>query len=572
MNKAFIPLIIFLLFVALTINAQQVTINIKFDIDNGNYSESKVSISKNGAILKVIDPAKAKITENLEFDNDYLLTFLKKGYITKRISISTKNVPEDVQEDDLDFDFVVELFAQYEGINTVLFNQPVAKYFYDPKEDAFAYDTDYTKSIRAALASFEKEYEEKKQEVAVAPAQVPPVQDNSAQGAVPKAHEDARKVEEAKAAAALLMVTQKAQEEQRQATALKAQEDARKSAEETAKADAARIAEAKRKAAEAKAGEDKLKIEMQQAEEARKALEAKAGEDKRRAEVLSDEKKRNLEQAKAEEEQRQGIMRQAEELRKANEAKVAEESRQVAAAKASEDERRAREAKAADEQRKAAESKAADDARRVQEAKTNEDVRLLAQKKSEEEARLRAAELKALEEQKKAVAIAKAEEDKRLAAKNTEEQELLRKAAVEKAEEERRKAAEAKTEQEARMARVAAAAGEERKTQEKARAEAEKRMRYVAEVKQAEAAAAVTNAKTLLEKAPLKTKDAGKILSRNEKAYREGTKEITEITIEREFQTFIYRKVKHDWGGMYYFKNDASITKYDFDTETKAII
>jgi hypothetical protein len=193
-------------------------------------------------------------------------------------------------------------------------------------------------------------------------------------------------------------------------------------------------------------------------------------------------------------------------------------------------------------------------------------------RRAEEEARLRAAELKALEEQKKVAAVAKVEEDKRLAAKNAEDQELRRKAAAEKAEEDKRKAAEVKAEQDARMARAAAAAGEERKAQEKARAEAEKRAREAAALKQAEAAAAVTSAKNLLEKAPLKTKDAGRILSRNEKIYREGTKEITEITIEREFQTFIYRKVKHDWGGMYYFKNDASITKYDFDTETKAVI
>jgi hypothetical protein len=30
----------------------------------------------------------------------------------------------------------------------------------------------------------------------------------------------------------------------------------------------------------------------------------------------------------------------------------------------------------------------------------------------------------------------------------------------------------------------------------------------------------------------------------------------------------VYRMVKHDWGGVFYFKNEVDITKNDFELET----
>ena len=53
----------------------------------------------------------------------------------------------------------MKLFKQYEGINIVVYSQPVAKIKFNPALDDFDYDVDYTKSILSQLQSAEQELE-----------------------------------------------------------------------------------------------------------------------------------------------------------------------------------------------------------------------------------------------------------------------------------------------------------------------------------------------------------------------------------------------------------------------------
>ena len=62
------------------------------------------------------------------------------------------------------FNFEVVLFPQYEGVNIVVFNQPVGKIFFDRLLDDFGYDTDYTKQIQSELKKAEDEIIQKQQE------------------------------------------------------------------------------------------------------------------------------------------------------------------------------------------------------------------------------------------------------------------------------------------------------------------------------------------------------------------------------------------------------------------------
>jgi hypothetical protein len=459
MKSAGLKVLVCLLFPLASI-AQDVTVEIKFSVNKGKYDQSKIIIAKDGAVVKTIDPAKSRATEKLAFGHDYMLTFEKPGYITKRIAITTKNVPKEVQQDDLDFDFAVEIFQQYEGVNTVVFNQPVAKYFYDAKEDGFAYDTDYTKSIRSAMVAFEKEY---------------------------------------------------AKQEQQQKTD---KQDANANADEE-----------QRKAAQAKA-----------AEEQRKAAEAKAAEEQRKAEEL----------------QRQAALKEDEQRKAA--ALKAEEDARLAAQKKADDDRREADRLRQEEERRAQQLKAEEDARRTMEAKGAEEDRIL-RMKQEEEAR-KAATLRAEEEARNAGM--RAEEDER------------KRAAAAKADEDARRAMQAKADEEARKAQSAKAAEDQRLAQMKAKEDEEKRRRAAAMASGADAPIAKNNPKGQSDQKPMAPKDAGSIVSRTEDKFREDRKEITQVTIQREFQTYVYRMVKHDWGGVYYFKNDISITKFDFDTESNA--
>lgn len=478
-----------------------VGVSVRFDVNKGKHSESKIVITKDGALFKTIDPGKSKFSEELAFGHHYMMTFEKPGYITKRIAISTKGVPKDVQEDELDFDFAVEIFKQYEGINTVVFNQPVARYFYDTKEDGFAYDTDYTKSIRAALSSFEEEYKQQEKLQEAAPV--------VSQAAI-------------------------AQEEQRKAVEARAAEEQKKAAE-------AKAAEEKRIAAQQE--EARKAEEAQKAESDRKAQEAKAAEEARLAAMKSEEDKRKALEARQAEEARLAKLREEEEARKAAAMKAAEEERNALTAREAEEARQAR-LRAEEEARKAAAQRAEEEERNAQKARSEEEKRASEAAKADAEQRQRSA-------------LAKAEEESRL------------KAETAKAEEEKRRAAAARAEEETRAGDLTRfAEAEQRKKEEQAKVEEERRKREARERAEREQRASANATKVQTGQKPMSVADAGKMLSRSEEVFREGTKEITEVTIVRERQTFVYRMVRHDWGGLYFFKNDNSITKRDFEIES----
>jgi hypothetical protein len=472
--RALVNVIAILLF-ATAAMAQTVGVNIKFDVNKGKHNDSKVTIVRDGKEVKAITPAKARLTEVLDYGSDYILTFEKPGYITKRIAINTRNVPMESQDDDLGFDFAVEVFQQYDGLNTVVFNQPVARYYYDLKEDAFTYDTDYTKSIRAALTAFEKEYTEQEK-----------TQGEKGTEAKAKAEEEARRQAEARAA-----------EEQR------------------------KVEEARAKAAEEK------RIAEQKAEEKRQQQLAEEA----RSKAVAEESKRKAEAERQEQEARAAREREEQE-RRAAEARMAEEQQRELSARMAEEQRAAT-------------------------MRAGEEARAAAAMKAEEEARA-AARMKAEEDERKASA-ARAEEEARRAFAARSEDEARVKAAREKAEEEARRRTEADL-----------AADEQRKREALAKAEEERRQQIARQKAALAQPQAVTPpAKVENDVKPAAPAGPGAVLSKDRRTYREGTKEITEVTVIHERATFLYKKVQHDWGGVYFFVNENSITKLEFDSRTR---
>src|SRR5690606_36660648 len=85
-------------------------------------------------------------------------------FVTKKMSFNTR-VPADAAANGFTpFEFAVSLFKQYDGVNTVVFNQPVGVIRYDRTMDDFDYDTDYTKSIQSALDKTMEEVAAKQKE------------------------------------------------------------------------------------------------------------------------------------------------------------------------------------------------------------------------------------------------------------------------------------------------------------------------------------------------------------------------------------------------------------------------
>lgn len=136
---------------------------VELTIENGSYESSSVIVKKNGATI-FSTPGQKNLKLKLEFNSDYILSFTKDGYITKLIHINT-TMPEARIKAVVDpYKIGVRLFKQYEGVNIVMYNQPVAFIKYITTEDELGYDVDYTKSILSLLEKTEKELEAKAKE------------------------------------------------------------------------------------------------------------------------------------------------------------------------------------------------------------------------------------------------------------------------------------------------------------------------------------------------------------------------------------------------------------------------
>ena len=122
----------------------------RFKIDGGSVSGAKIIVEKGGRQVKSIE-GDSRFEIGLDFQSIYVVSFVKEGFVTKRLRFDT-NVPEDRIEYGFEpFGFSVELFEQYDDVNMVVFNQPVGKISYSELIYEFDYDTDYTKSIQTQI-------------------------------------------------------------------------------------------------------------------------------------------------------------------------------------------------------------------------------------------------------------------------------------------------------------------------------------------------------------------------------------------------------------------------------------
>lgn len=140
---------------------------VQFVVVNGNYDASVVYIRKAGETIGSFKGQK-NMRLKMEYDSEYQLDFTKPGYITKSVKVTTAVPPERKSMGFESYKIGVRLFKQYDGVNIVVYNQPVASIRYLPELDEFSYDTDYTKSILSLLSATEEILEKKAREEAEA--------------------------------------------------------------------------------------------------------------------------------------------------------------------------------------------------------------------------------------------------------------------------------------------------------------------------------------------------------------------------------------------------------------------
>ncbi|MEP7169006.1 MAG: hypothetical protein ABI855_06500 [Bacteroidota bacterium] len=310
-------LLSFLVFISLLIPhfsfSQQNSIKVmaNFKVEDSGYDKSFMVMENVNTGEKQTLPGQSRFSLTLKLNSHYILSFNKPGYITKKIEMNTSAPADRSEQGFYPIEMMVILMKQYEGVNIVVFNQPVAKYKFSKTTDDFDYDTDYTKQIQSDLKEAEDELAQKKKE------------EKSNGSANSKANEKAKadSIANSKAEAKV-----KLEEEQKQKAETKAKQ------EEEAKAKNDSIALAKKETL-AKAEEDK-----------RQQAKAKQEEDERKkaAVKMDAEEKANAAKAQADEEARKktAAKLEAEEKAKAAKAQADEEARKKALAKQEEEDRR----------------------------------------------------------------------------------------------------------------------------------------------------------------------------------------------------------------------------------------
>lgn len=136
----------------------------KFNIYDGGRAYSRITLMQNDEIIVENIPHKGgKFEYELEFDYDYVLIFSKRGYVSKKVYVSTY-VPADVIKIDNRFPalkFDITLYPKVAGIDYSLFEDPISAILYDKSIDDFDYDKEYNEEMEARVNEIESQVREK---------------------------------------------------------------------------------------------------------------------------------------------------------------------------------------------------------------------------------------------------------------------------------------------------------------------------------------------------------------------------------------------------------------------------
>jgi len=161
----FTALFIFLGFISFSLKGQ-LSVEGKLLLKDEKKSDGAIlRIEKNSQIVDKINLEKrGDFNYDLELNNEYILHFVKNGYITKKIEVNT-NVPSGKESKSFQpLYFEVEIFKSVPDSDLGPFKHPVGKIVYNSSIDEFDYDVDYSRKIQNQIRKKEKAYKEAREE------------------------------------------------------------------------------------------------------------------------------------------------------------------------------------------------------------------------------------------------------------------------------------------------------------------------------------------------------------------------------------------------------------------------
>jgi hypothetical protein len=110
---------------------------------------------KGKVILKDTTNANGYFSVKLNFDSVYVLAFIKENYITKKVEIDTRHMPEEDKAFGYDLGlFKLSMLQASKSVSQSLYLKPVARFRYNEVTQIFIVDRAYKKEVK-------KKFEEK---------------------------------------------------------------------------------------------------------------------------------------------------------------------------------------------------------------------------------------------------------------------------------------------------------------------------------------------------------------------------------------------------------------------------
>ena len=140
---------ILLLFVTINLfgqnNFHSIYVKGKITIDNSSLHDVKINILVNKINEKtIINDNNGEYNFTLEPAKNYIIEYTKQDFVTKLISISTKEVTKDeIKYGMFPLTIDIELFENFEGLNTEALKQPVAKWSFSDYEGDLKFERIY---------------------------------------------------------------------------------------------------------------------------------------------------------------------------------------------------------------------------------------------------------------------------------------------------------------------------------------------------------------------------------------------------------------------------------------------
>jgi len=120
--------------------------------------DAKVYLFDNNKLVKVaVTDSNGNFQHKLDFGTYYEFKFSRAGYVSKRLAVDTRDMPDEDKETGYDLGrFKMNLFRYVNGMDTSAYSVPVAKYAFDPLQRMFLVERKYTKKRQKDLSKVEE--------------------------------------------------------------------------------------------------------------------------------------------------------------------------------------------------------------------------------------------------------------------------------------------------------------------------------------------------------------------------------------------------------------------------------